>query len=211
MRAIQSVVLVGLVAHAAAAQSIRIRLEATDQHGAVIQQVQTGDRFFLSGYVEDIRAEPQGIFSVYIDLSYTDGLVTVDKDEFRLGDSFSISPNIGFETSGMLNELGGIVSRADSIPPIAKGVGITEELFFQVPYLATAVGDAAFELNMADLLPRHATTLIGLDNALSESDFAFGKTQVSIVPEPPGALLVWLYLPLFWIRTRIRKKTNEFA
>ena len=205
MRAIQSVVLLGLVAHVAAAQSMGIRLEATDQDGGVIQQVQTGDRFLLSGYVEDTRAEPQGIFSVYADLSYTDGLVAVDKDQFRLGDSFSISPNIGFEISGTLNELGGIVSGAVSIPPIPSGVGIGEELFFQVPFLAMAVGDAAFEVDMADLLPRHATTLIGLDDALSESEFAFGKTQVRIlVPEPKGAFTGLILLIAF-----LRKQVVE--
>jgi hypothetical protein len=75
------------------APRMQYKLTTTDLLGNPISTVTAGNDFLLRGTVQDLRADPQGVFAGYIDVNYDTGLGSVDG-------SIVHGPNYPFATSG---------------------------------------------------------------------------------------------------------------
>ena len=110
---------------------VDIRLQPTDLLGNPISQIEEGDVFLLSAFVEDVRQDAQGVFSAYIDVQYDAPLLSVD-GLISYGSSF---PNLQLgdtSTDGLIDEVGAI----DGLTPLGPG----EFLLFSVPMIADEAG-----------------------------------------------------------------------
>ncbi len=151
---------------------VAIRLAATDTSGAPITTIADGGEFLLSAYVQDLRAEPQGVFAAYMDLAYDLELVaTVGALEF--GPDYVNGTSGSLEVPGLVDEVGAF---HQSIRPADAG----EALLFSIPFIATGSGQAVFHSSPADELPDHAVLIYGADDFVPEQQIAFGRLALEI-------------------------------
>ncbi|MEM7313174.1 MAG: hypothetical protein AAF497_08480, partial [Planctomycetota bacterium] len=148
------------------AESLAFRLRTVDSQSNQVNSVAVGQAFQLQVTAEDIRDAPQGIFSAYTDVTFDAGRVNVDTDSLSFGPEFGDLPSGTFNAFGLLDEVGSLANGYSNIPPLPTPA-TGEQLLFTADFVATAPGVALFTTNAADLLPRHASSLLGVNGAVS--------------------------------------------
>jgi hypothetical protein len=149
---------------------VQLRLEAVDASGQPVEVVEVGDSFELRVYVQDLRAEPQGVTAAYADVLFRDRLVS-------LAGSIAFGPDYSSETSGdvsspgLVDELGG---RAE-----AAAADGQEHLVATIPFTASRPGIVRFVLNPADDA-NHVVWVAGDEEAVSEEAIQYLGTRIAI-------------------------------
>ncbi len=168
------------------AQIVQIRPVMTDTGGTPISTIAVGEEFLLNLFVQDLRADPQGVFSAFADVTYDAGL-------FGTNGVIVVSPTYSNGVSGEFGDLGLIdeLGAVDGITPL----GGDEVLLISVVMNSNNVlGTGLFELDPADVLPGSETTVYGLSAVVPSSDIQYLSTSLMVVPEP--VCLGWLLIML---------------
>lgn len=146
------------------------------------QDIKVGDFFDLSVYVEDLRNFELGVASGFLDILYTDELLSVVKDSVSYGPLFEGANSFQLgnaDTPGLLNEFG------------ATQVGLTSNDLVEhtdpvrlltVRVQAVSPGVATFQADPSDL-PVSESILIGEQAFLVPSEMRLGSTSVTIIPD----------------------------
>lgn len=163
----------------AAAESVAFRLAATTNDGIAVDTISVGSEFQLQVWVQDTRADAHGVYSAFLDLLYPEPLVHVVPNSLTFGPDYGAIPSGDLATPGLLDEVGAFTRQA-----LTQQLGGDERLLFSVQFMADHLGRADFSGNSADILPRHATTVHGLNDAVGTDEIQFGTVSVNIVPEP---------------------------
>jgi large repetitive protein len=153
-----------------------------------ISNVQVGDDFLVRVTVEDIRflANPEGVASAFLDLLYTDELVSTLNTDNNPAFPFDISFGALFSggnvlqrgdssTPGLINEVGG-VQRIDNQQSHTGPVEL-----FTLRMRAVSPGVAVFASDPADAAVSE-TTVLASDTALTPSQLRLGRTELLISP-----------------------------
>ena len=167
----------------------RIRPEITNTAGEVVTNVDVGETFNLSVFVQDQRgADAAGIFTAYTDVTYDASLVSVPAgSSVTHGPDFSDAVSSDLAVPGLLDEVGGL---NQSTP----GLG-NEQLLFEITLTADAAGTLTFGTNPADDLPIHE--FLAFDTTISEfvpdTDIEFSSVELTIgdVEEAPQDLVAF--------------------
>lgn len=162
------------VAEADANDIVSFRLELTDTSGTPIDTVTVGDEFVLNAYVQDIRAEPQGVYSAYLDVAY-DGSLASAVSAIAVSDDFRNGPS-GSVVSGLFDEVGGV-------SPATSPTGAPERLVFEVTLQADAAGELTFTSNETEVLPMHDVTVFPTIT-LTSDEMDFGSASLTIQEAP---------------------------
>lgn len=151
---------------------VGIRLEVTDVTGNAVTDIELGEQFFVNVYVEDLRANPEGVFGAYLDVEFDSRLVKVAGD---IENSDDYPNGVSGAASGAgIDELGGFTS---SLRPL----GADERLLVSIPLEALAVGSLTIATNPADLLPHHDSSIFGVNAAVPAWRIEYGSIDVHIV------------------------------
>jgi len=155
-----------------------------------ITDIQAGQEFFARVTVADVRApalNQTGVFSAFLDLLYTDELVSVLPDAsnplgfaVQFGSLFQ-SGITGLQsgdasTPGLIDEIGS--QRISLTPP---GVSEGEIELFTVRFQAISPGVATFAANPADK-PINETTVYNRNTKLAVNELRLGVSELVISP-----------------------------
>ena len=140
---------------------VEYRLETVDLDGVPITNVRIGSEFQLRVWVADVRPDPIGVLSAYLDVEYDASRVIIVADSLEHGPQFgdiargdsSIPPN--------LDEFGSFRRGSPNDPMLPEPTGEEASLLFGIRFNANQPGQALFTSNPADIQPRHATTVFG--------------------------------------------------
>lgn len=194
-----------LPCHIASAQLLSVDL-VPDKH-----QVAIGESLELNVYVTDLRPESSGIVSAYLDLIYDETLLEVIPNSFLFGPSFGALGTSDLSRPGIIDEAGSLAAGVLSMPPFPSGVGGHSELLYSIRWEPTATGTATFRTGHPDNLPKNATTLLGIDDGLTESQIRYGSLTVQIVPEPGTSPVLLTALACIGVwRRRISRRPRNF-
>lgn len=132
----------------AAGERVKIRLEVLDSVTETpITSITPGSEFALRAFVTDLRTNPQGVFSAYVDVLYEANLA---HSEATIGDGvsnenpYTTGPSGDARVAGLVDEAGGITN---SISPLGGG----EKMLFTVLLRADEAGTLHFTLDPADV------------------------------------------------------------
>ncbi len=153
-----------------------------------VTNVQVGDEILVRVSVDDLieGASPEGVASAFLDLLYTDELVsTLDTDnnpdfpfDISFGPLFSgvnVLQRGNAQVPGLIDEVGGL-QRIDNQQEHAGPVEL-----FTLKMKAVSPGVAIFQADPADELISE-TVLLGSDVALLPSQLRLGSTELLILP-----------------------------
>jgi len=186
------VVLAALVSSASAQDLVRFRLEATNETGAPIDEIDVGDTFMLKGFVDDLRDDGTGVFAAYVDIMYDGTKATLVGDEVTYEPSYEHGhrQTLG---AGLLDDVGGFAG----IAPL----GSDERMLFELPILAQSTGLLEFTANDGGDPPFTDFLLYDDDRAIPMSSVAFGSAAINVVPEPTADVVMLMGLACFgWWR-----------
>ena len=158
---------------------VRYRLEATDPGGIVISEVVVGQDFQLNVYVEDLRADAQGVFSGYLDVTYDSTLAAV-AGGLTYGPDYPNVPSGSTTTPGLIDEAGA----TDGFEALGAG----ERLLWSLPFTGNSPGTLFFTGDPADVLPAHETTVYGLDDAIDNMLLEFVNTSIVVNAAAAGVV-----------------------
>jgi hypothetical protein len=128
--------------------AVQVRLQLTDLCGQPIDRIPVGGEFRLDVYVDDLRANPRGVFAAYVDVEYDASLVSTTVED-RRGMTFGLDyPNgwSGTIQDGRIDEVGAFAG----FTPLLGG----ESLLFSVPFFARESGVIDFAVRPADTVGR---------------------------------------------------------
>ena len=180
LRTLLTITLVLLAPQLLHAQLVRYSAAAFDPvTGLELKTVDANDEFDLIVYVEDLRPDPLGAFSAFVDVTWNPTLLDPDTPDHTHGfysqgvngivSNGAYAGNDGSLSFGLYDEAGGI---GGLTPP---GGGPVE--LFRIPFTATAgIGDTpiAISLNPADNLIHQPTLVyLGPTRALEPSEMEF--------------------------------------
>ena len=157
---------------------IRFRLETVDGDGNVVSSVAEGDTFTLNVYAQDLRLSGIGVFAAYLDVEF-DAAQVAPAGDVTFGESY---PAGQVPTGGVINGVNGLFDEYGAFAGATNQLGNDELLLYSVPMVATAVGDATFSSNPADILPSHEVLLGDLDQAIPPQNIDFTSTSLTITP-----------------------------
>ncbi len=150
-----------------------------------VTNVQVGDEVLVRVSVDDLRlfANPPGVASAFIDLLYTDELLSPVSDsgnpsfpfDISFGSLFSALQTGDATVPGLFNEVGGVQSVTDQ----QDHFGPTE--LFTVRMEAVSPGVAIFQTDPADA-EISETVVLGADVALTPSQLRLGSAELVISP-----------------------------
>ena len=101
--------------------------------------VYVGQSFTLQGYVQDVRANPQGVAEAFVNVSYNTSLMSVTS-AITHGSQYSGTGASGNTTTpGLINSVGGVSTGLN--PPANPG---SDYLLFSVPFQALEAGTFTF-------------------------------------------------------------------
>ncbi len=172
-----------------AAEITRFRFQVRDLAGSPVEVVHVGDEFELQVHLRDVRPEPLGILSAYLDVEYDPRLVSHVSDSVVFGDQFGVITSGSTSAVGVLDEMGSFANGILEIPPVPRLVGAQETLLLSARFRAVQVGSATFTGNPADTLPLHSITVLGLDDAVAVDDVYYDAVDVTIIPEPTSFII----------------------
>ncbi len=154
---------------------VSIRLEATDLLGTPIVSTPDGSSFLVSAYVEDTRADAEGVFAAYFDLRYNSSLIE-PSGEIEIGSQFINGISGDFDTPGVVNEVGAF---QQSLHAVLGG----ETRLFTIPFSATGAGQAVFQSDPADILPQHAVLVYGDNQVVPNDRIDYGGFTLDIISD----------------------------
>ena len=163
------------------AATVQFAARAVDSSEQPLSSISVGDEFTLKVFVQDARPEPLGVFSAYVDIHYEPEFVEVVPDSLLHSPMFRTGTAGDISTPGLVDEAGGI----GGLSPLGDG----QFELLAVSFVAIAPGQVEFGLSAADEIPLHATTVIGQNSALPESELEFSGTEVNVIPEPSALML----------------------
>ncbi len=152
-------------------QLAEVALSVVNASGQPITNLQLNQDFFLVAQVRDLRANPDGVFSFFTDVTWASNLATVT-GAIQFGSQYNSANTGSTATAGLLNEVGGV---SGSISPIG---GDFKELF-RVPMRATAAGSLTFIADPPDLEDSEIL-LYTLNDQLNDNQITFGSTSVGV-------------------------------
>ena len=145
----------------------------TDANGNPLSGVNVGDEFLLNVFVEDTRPVFRGVFSAYLDVTWSGGDATLNGN-FQYGELYPNTQSGAFDGAGNeINELGAV----DGISEAAHD-GV--ELLVSVPMTATVAGTITFTGNPADIVPPNETTVFGENDIVSPERQSFGVVTLDV-------------------------------
>ena len=161
-----------------------------------ITNVQVGQEFFARVSVEDLRGafDNSGVFSAFLDLLYTDELVSVVSRvptndgstpfnfDITFGPEFQSTAGLTLgdaDTPGLINEVGSQRPFADPAPGTTLNEGPIE--LFTIRLQAVAPGIAVFTSNPADIA-NNETTLFNNQAAVTIAQQRLGFAELVIAP-----------------------------
>ena len=150
---------------------VNFELVFTDTFGTPIETADAGEPFQLRVFVQDIRPDPLGVFSAFMDISYSGAIVTgpIDFNDEVYGSTQSGNTSI----AGLIDELGAV----DGVSPLRTGDPV---LLATIPMSATSGGTVTANSGPADLVPPNETTLFGLNRVIEDSEIIFGSDTLSV-------------------------------
>ncbi|QEF99503.1 Dockerin type I repeat protein [Stieleria maiorica] len=156
-----------------------------------ISSVQVGQPFYVRVFVEELNNpnfSPEGVASAFLDLLYTDELVstldTIDTDSF----GFDITFGENFQGGGF--KLGdattpGLINDVGAVQPIPGDGNLIQHSdpaeLFTLTMTGVSPGVALFAADPADA-PVAETILVGEDVALTPAQQRLGRTELTIFP-----------------------------
>ena len=166
-----------------------------------------GESIQLRVWVQDVRTEPLGVLSAYLDAEFETSLLSVVPDSFAHGPSFGDVGRVNLSTPGFIDDAGSFAAGHLGIPPLPEPLGGDEYLLWSVELSGIVDGNTRITSNPADVLPLHATTLIGTNAGVAADEMEFGSTLVTIVPEPSGQALASFVFAFAWLRSRRNRQS----
>lgn len=170
---------------------VTVTFELTDANGQVRSALETGERFYLNVFVQDTRADAQGVFGAGLDLLYDHELVVLD-GPISFGSLFPNGTSAAWDQPGLLDEVFGCGGLTPS--------GADRLLFARVPFLAVAPGMASFVADPSDTMFSEVL-VYGSDFAVSSDRIRYDSLAIDItgdscadtvqpapvsLPEPPA-------------------------
>ena len=156
----------------ARAASVRIRLETTDLNFNVVSSVNVGDQFLLRGFVTDLRANAQGVFSSYIDLAYSPAASVAVTGTVSFIAPFTFGSSEYQLTPGLITRLGAVSS-------ILSSPGSGEKPQFNVRFQASAPGLVSFASNPTEGLA-YSILLLGRNSPVPTNELEFVNTSIAV-------------------------------
>ena len=154
--------------------TMEVRVEVARLDGSPASTLQLGEPFWLTVATRDLRAEPQGVFAVYVDVRWdADRAVVVGPTEVVA--PFVNAPS-GTPAAGALDELGAFAG----LDPTREGLYEV----VRVPMQAVTPGELSFALDPADLLPMHALLMYGRDDLIDPADVRMVGARVVVEGGP---------------------------
>jgi hypothetical protein len=90
----------------AAEKELRFQLQAADAAGNPINSVAVGETFTLQVSVQDLRADPTGVFSAYLDVMYDASRVAVNGPITYNADKYPFAQSGSTAVAGLVDEAG---------------------------------------------------------------------------------------------------------
>jgi large repetitive protein len=149
---------------------VRYRVQTTRLAGQAAVAFEVGEEFLAHVFVSDIRAQPRGVVSAFVDLLFPGNKVSV-VGAIQFGSRFDRDRS-GAVASGNLDEVGGMSELTDT--------GDQEFLLFTVRLRADQAGTQVIQTDPADVLPLHDTLLFDSVDAVPANKVLFGSANVSI-------------------------------
>ncbi len=149
----------------------RLRLAVTDSAGNDIDEVTIGRPFQLRVFAQDLREDPLGVFSAYLDV-LVENFELIELSNLTFGSDYANARD-GELQGGLINEAGA----TDGQTPL----GGSERLLFSVDVMPLAPGEVTFIGEPADILPLHAVTLFGVDENVPTTLVSYGSDMVTII------------------------------
>ncbi len=154
-----------------------------------VTNVQVGKEFLVRVSVNDIRnfANPEGVASAFLDLLYTDELVSTVADtdpsslfdfEIEFGSMFPVFQRGDADIPGLINEVGGVQNVS---PGFANNIHAGPVTLFTLTMKADAPGVALFVGDPANDSVSE-TTVLASDTALLPGQLNLGRTELLIFP-----------------------------
>ncbi|MCD0458945.1 Ig-like domain-containing protein [Roseiconus lacunae] len=155
-----------------------------------ISSVQVGQEFYVRVFVEELNNpnfSPEGVASAFLDLLYSDGLVST-QDTIG-GDAFGFDITFGPNFQGSGFQLGdattpGLIDDVGAVQPIGGGDLIRHSdpaELFTITMTAVSPGVAVFKADPADAVQAE-TILVGEDDALTVAQQRLGTAELTIFP-----------------------------
>lgn len=151
---------------------VQMRLETVDLDGSLISAVSLDEEFLLQVFVQDVRAEPEGIFSAYLDVSYDQNLLSV-VGPINYGPGFDFAQSGDTSTAGLIDEVGATV--------FSIGTGGDDLLLFSIRMRADAGGSLTLSSDPADILPIHEVTIFGGPIVVPNEKISFGTSIFEVL------------------------------
>jgi large repetitive protein len=152
-------------------EMVRFRLVTTNLEGTEVDSLAIGQEFYLQVFVADIREEARGVYAAYLDVLFTNELVTTAGD-LEFGDQFP-GDRVGDLTDPTrINDAGAIMELEET--------GDTEFLLFQVRMRAIGGGEEVIQSQYADNSPLRDTFVFGTTEPVPENLIGFGSATVLI-------------------------------
>ena len=175
--------------------SMVFRLETTNLTGTPISTIQSGESFLLRAFVQDMRTDPSGVFSAYLDVTYDASRVTASGD-IDYGDSFAFPDTAPgkLDQPGLIDEVGAIAGFSET--------GAGEFLVFSLQFTAgSTAGSVTFTGDPADDEVLHAVIFFEPVENVPTSHVDYGQVTLEITSTTfaalhgadfaPQPLLVW--------------------
>jgi cyclophilin family peptidyl-prolyl cis-trans isomerase len=162
---------------------VRIRLDVADLNGDLITEVDTGDRFQLLVFVQDLRADAGGVFSAYNDITVDSDLVT----------AIDINHGASYGQGGVPNKLltppqtvadvltePGLLDEVGSFSASLAPLGGSERELLLIEFEATGSGVIQFMSNQADQGAVHEIGLYNRNGPVPNDQVDYGDVSLSI-------------------------------
>lgn len=156
-----------------------------------ISNVQVGQPFFVRVFVQELNNQPfspEGVASAFLDLLYTDELVSTNDTDSSDNFGFDITFGENFQGSGF--KLGdattpGLIDDVGAVQPIPGDGNLIQHSdpaeLFTITMTAVSPGVALFASDPADA-PVAESILVGEDFALTPAQQRLGRTELTIFP-----------------------------
>lgn len=148
-----------------------IAVELVDANGSPLTSATIGQTFKARILVDDLRANPSGVFAAYLDMAYNSALVEV-QGAINTGTVYTNARTGSLTTVGVVEEIGGVSA---STSPVGSGAKFLGEITFRTK----AAGQAIFTTNV----PEGGGTeflLFGRNTAIPFGQVSFGQASLAI-------------------------------
>ncbi len=170
----QAHVELGSHADAEPAELVDVRLALTSLTGAPLSIANVGTPFYLEVHVTDLRQNPAGVMSAFLDVVYDTRLEVAGEVEF--GTAYPNAQAPGGDLDGLLDEIGAVAGEQ----PIGGG----EYLLFRVRMTAVEAGEMVLASNPAEGVAGGRVTMFGLDEDVPDGLIQFGQSSLTVVANP---------------------------